>query len=180
MARSDRCYFFGCCSDRRSPQSNNNVELVELKLYIFQVKGFWEKAHNSYSGHKIPSHTLNCLFPRNTFLPRTNYFIKSPSQQKFSRRTGILKNGSIGWPCAIKRHKQSEVSWNMLVFTYSHNNNNEETICKIFGQRLSIALGKKSNIWGVVRASALSGFFQTECYGRFQNSHYQRKSLNKE
>ena len=37
MAGSDRCYFFGCCSDRRSPQINNNVELVELKRHCFQA-----------------------------------------------------------------------------------------------------------------------------------------------
>ena len=41
MGGSDHCsYFVGSSRDRRSPQSNNNVELVELKLYIFQVKGF--------------------------------------------------------------------------------------------------------------------------------------------
>ena len=37
-------------------------------------RGFWEQAHSSYSIHQIPSDTLNCSFPRNTFLPKTNYF----------------------------------------------------------------------------------------------------------
>ena len=29
---------------------------MELKLYIFQVKGFWEKAHNSYSRQNPLTH----------------------------------------------------------------------------------------------------------------------------
>ena len=89
----------------------------------------------------------------------------------------------------------------MLVFTYSHNNNDKETIVKsqVKGYQLSWAtqhLGGGGGSYrvpgyrdyfkrgaagvgggggGVVTASVLSGLFQTECYGRFQNSHYQRK-----
>ena len=57
--------------------------------------------HSSCSRHQIPSDTMNCLFPNNTFLPRTYYFSKSPSQQKFAWRADILRNRSIGCPWAL-------------------------------------------------------------------------------
>ena len=37
-------------------------------------RGFWEQSHSSYSIHQIPSDSLNCSFPRNPFLPKTNNF----------------------------------------------------------------------------------------------------------
>ena len=54
----------------------------------------------------------------------------------------------------------------MLVFTYSHNNNDKETIVKsqVKGYQLSWAT------WG--GGGGRNGF---SAIGRFQNSHYQRK-----
>ena len=66
----------------------------------------------------------------------------------------------------------------MLVFTYSHNNNDKETIVKSQVKGYN-CLGQL-NIWGVVTASVLSGFFQTECHGRFQNSHQSNFQLSVE
>ena len=82
-------------------------------------RGFRQIANSSYSRHQIPSSssgrassdTLNCLFPSNTFLPKTSFaefsvstqghivFSKSPSLQKFVWGTDILRNRSIGCPC---------------------------------------------------------------------------------
>ena len=44
-------------------------------------------AHSSYSRHQIPSDTMNCLFPSNTFLPRTYYFSQISQPAKI-----LLKN----------------------------------------------------------------------------------------
>ena len=67
---------------------------------------FWQIANSSYSRHQIlspssgraSSDTMNCLFPSNTFLSRTYFFSKSPSQQRFVWRADILTNRSIGFP----------------------------------------------------------------------------------
>ena len=39
------------------------------------------EAHSSYSRHQIPSDTLTCLFPSNTFLPKTYYFSQHPASE---------------------------------------------------------------------------------------------------
>ena len=51
--------------------------------------GWWflTIAHSSYSRHQIPSDTMNCLFPSNTFLPRTYYFSQISHPAKI-----LLKN----------------------------------------------------------------------------------------
>ena len=41
-----------------------------------EIHPFKQIAHTSYFRHQIPSDTLNCLFPSNTFLPRTYYFFQ--------------------------------------------------------------------------------------------------------
>ena len=41
-----------------------------------EIHPFKQIAHTSYFRHQISSDTLNCLFPSNTFLPRTYYFFQ--------------------------------------------------------------------------------------------------------
>ena len=56
---------------------------------------FQEKiTHSSHSSHQISSDTQNCIFPSTTFLPRTIISSTSPSQQKLTWRTDILRNRS--------------------------------------------------------------------------------------
>ena len=70
-----------------------------------EERDFWEIAHSSYSRHQNPSDTLNCLFPSNTLLPRTYYFSKSSSLQKFACRTDIFRK-QIRW---VPLHHQQQV-----------------------------------------------------------------------
>ena len=51
---------------------------------------FWRIAHSSYSTHQIPSKTLNCLFPGNSFFPRTYYFFKISQPAKIRLKIQIF------------------------------------------------------------------------------------------
>ena len=52
--------------------------------------------HSSCSRHQIPSDTMNCLFPNNTFLPRTYYFFQ------ISQPTKI---------CLKNRYFEEQIHW---------------------------------------------------------------------
>ena len=90
---------------------------------------FRQIAHSSYSTHQIPSNTLNCLFPGNTFFPRTYYFFKISQPAKIrlkNRRTDIFRDISIGCPCNVHSvisfcfscFYYNKVNWSLILQCY--------------------------------------------------------------
>ena len=79
---------------------------------------FRQIAQSSYSTHQIPSNTLNCLFPGNTFFPRTYCLFKISQPAKIrlkNRRTDIFRDRSIGCPCNL----HSVISFCFSCFYYN-------------------------------------------------------------
>ena len=87
---------------------------------------FWQIAHSSYSTHQISSNTLNCLFPDNTFFPRTYYLFKISQPAKIrlkNRRTDIFRDRSIGCPCNLhsfisfcfSRFYYNKANWSLIL-----------------------------------------------------------------
>lgn len=72
-------------------------------------------AQSSYSTHQIPSTTPNCLFPSNTFFPRTDYFFKIPQPAKICLKNRIFRDRSIGFPCNL----HSAISFSFSRFYYN-------------------------------------------------------------
>ena len=90
-------------------------------FFVSWSAGLWvfrQIAQSSYSTHQIPSNNLNCLFPGNTFFPRTYCLFKISQPAKIrlkNRRTDIFRDRSIGCPCNL----HSVISFCFSCFYYN-------------------------------------------------------------
>ena len=62
-----------------------------------KIHPFKQIAYTSYFKHKIPPDTLNCLFPNNTFLPRTCYFFQISQPANICLKNRYLIEEQFHW-----------------------------------------------------------------------------------